>query len=340
MDFTIEVCKAFGLSPFDVLQKDKDHVIMLINYFVEKGQETEIDIVNTIELNNPYTLLEYKYTEQKLENASWLLSQGQWNSGNVYIDAYNRILTIGKSSTSSYTDYDFVYNTTNKTFRLPLKTKYLPITENVGVKGNGYGMALTDGTGTYHFARVGGGNYICTQSKLLPPQLVGTQNSTLAGEGNAIMGLTTDSSISGLVVDTDTTGLYLYYYVGETVQNANLIDVGRLSEQLASKEDIDTWVYWQDGTSGLCYNKRNGFCIQWGQYTQASTSTSSVTISLIKKYVDDDFGISLNASRTTNNSSGDPYRYISETTQNSFTIMYTMPQIYWQTFGKLAEGQY
>lgn len=94
-----------------------------------------------------------------------------------------------------------------------------------------------------------------------------------------------------------------------------------------------------NGSSGYAIWS-NGFCIQWGKYTQSSTSTSSVTISLTKKYVDGNFGISLNASRTTNNSSGDPYRYISATTQNSFTIQYTMPQIYWQTFGKLATGEY
>lgn len=27
------------MSPFAVLQEDKDHVIMLINYFTEKGQD-------------------------------------------------------------------------------------------------------------------------------------------------------------------------------------------------------------------------------------------------------------------------------------------------------------
>lgn len=46
MDFTCEVSKAFNLSPFDVLSQDKDKVIMLINYFIEKG-ETSGKPVNT-----------------------------------------------------------------------------------------------------------------------------------------------------------------------------------------------------------------------------------------------------------------------------------------------------
>jgi hypothetical protein len=39
MDFTCELCKAFGMTPFSVLQQEKDEVIMLINYFILKGDE-------------------------------------------------------------------------------------------------------------------------------------------------------------------------------------------------------------------------------------------------------------------------------------------------------------
>lgn len=37
MDFTYTLATQTGLSPFDVLAQDKDRVIMLINYFIEKG---------------------------------------------------------------------------------------------------------------------------------------------------------------------------------------------------------------------------------------------------------------------------------------------------------------
>ncbi len=45
MDFTVEVAKAFNLSPFDVLHQDKDDVIMMINYFIEKGDVEESEPV-------------------------------------------------------------------------------------------------------------------------------------------------------------------------------------------------------------------------------------------------------------------------------------------------------
>lgn len=146
-------------------------------YFIQiaTGSETENNIINEIELNNPYSLFDSKYSDHELNNLSWLKSEGQWNSKAVYPTAYDKLLKVYngtetvaglsvKLSTETYTDYDFVLNTTDETFRLPLK------------------------------------------------------NHT-ADDGKSV--------------------LTLYYYVGETVQNANLIDAGRIGEQLANKVDLD-----------------------------------------------------------------------------------------------------
>lgn len=146
-------------------------------YFIQiaTGSETENNIINDIELNNPYSLFDSKYSDHELNNLSWLKSEGQWNAKAVYTDAYDKLLKVYNGTetveglsvkllTETYTDYDFVLNTTDETFRLPLK------------------------------------------------------NHT-ADDGNSV--------------------LTLYYYVGETVQNANLIDAGRIGEQLANKVDIN-----------------------------------------------------------------------------------------------------
>ena len=47
-------------------------------YFIQiaTGQQTEVNIVNDIELNNPYTLFDSKYSETPLYNVSWLKSDG------------------------------------------------------------------------------------------------------------------------------------------------------------------------------------------------------------------------------------------------------------------------
>ena len=145
-------------------------------YFIQiaTGSETENNIINDIELNNPYSLFDSKYSDHELNNLSWLKSEGQWNAKAVYPSAYDKLLKVYngtetieglsvKLSTETYTDYDFVLNTADETFRLPLK------------------------------------------------------NHT-ADDGNSI--------------------LTLYFYVGETVQNANLIDAGRIGEILPTKTDM------------------------------------------------------------------------------------------------------
>ena len=143
-------------------------------YINSQGEETEFKL-DDIELNNPYSLFDSKYSDHELNNLSWLKSEGQWNAKAVYTDAYDKLLKVYngtetveglsvKLSTEEYTDYDFVLNTTDETFRLPLKT------------------------------------------------------------------LHTDDTVDSLS---------LYFYVGETVQNANLIDAGRIGEQLAGKVDLD-----------------------------------------------------------------------------------------------------
>lgn len=55
MDFTVEISKLYNVTPFEIFKQDKDEVIMLINYFIEKSrnkgeqQDTELDDVNLTE---------------------------------------------------------------------------------------------------------------------------------------------------------------------------------------------------------------------------------------------------------------------------------------------------
>ena len=38
MEFTAEVSRAFNTTPFFVFEQNADDVVMLINYFIEKGE--------------------------------------------------------------------------------------------------------------------------------------------------------------------------------------------------------------------------------------------------------------------------------------------------------------
>jgi len=220
-----------------------------LRYFIQiaTGQETEVNIVNTIELNNPYSLLDSKYSDHELNNISWLRSNGQFNSGTVHVDAYNLLLklyngtetiegiTVKALGDSTITDYDFVIDTANTQFKLPLKSK---LASGKAVVGNGMALGLTDGNNNFG---VGESN---SNSKEALYGRVGFYGNQTGATGfntgnyptyNVPLGITTDPTKSG--IETDTTGLYLYYYVGETVQNANLIDAGRIVEKLIDKVD-------------------------------------------------------------------------------------------------------
>jgi hypothetical protein len=235
-----------GTVTIPAVQSEKIKGIYFIQ--VATGAETEDNIINEIELNNPFSLLDYKYSEYELNNISWLRSEGQYNSKAVYPAVYDLLLKIYngietkagvsvKLNTEGYTNYDFVLNTAEETFRLPIKVKQTflnAINGNMPVVGNGMTLGLTDGTEyaglSSNSSQVG---YMAPAQYGVP---VGTAQQTASFSTYKSVGVTTDPTKSGLVAQVSqsaVSGLYLYFYVGETVQNANLINAGRIEEKVA-----------------------------------------------------------------------------------------------------------
>ena len=214
-------------------------------YFIQvaTGAETEDNIINEIELNNPFSLLDYKFSEYELNNISWLRSNGQYNSKVIYPAVYDLLLKIYngtetkagvsvKLTTEEYTDTDFVLNTSEETFRLPIKVK---LASGKAVVGNGKALGLTNGsqncgihTGSYSSANGIIYTVLDDYDKEIGTSSSGGSNPT----SGAILGITTNPTKSG--IETSDSDLYLYFYVGETVQNANLINAGRIEEKVAS----------------------------------------------------------------------------------------------------------
>ena len=257
-----------------------------MRYFIQiaTGAETENNIINTLENVNGFTLLESKYSDKPLYNEGWLLSNGQYNAKAVYPTVYeglqveyNSEIEAGttvtlpsgtkytkrglsvKLSTEDYTDYDFVLNTSDETFRLPLLdgSESIPSNKLVTLTHNGHN--------TSHIAPANGWfvieGYGSTADLWLHNE---TSKISSSAEGNTDEASLTYTNIEckrGDIVSAgyyqgNVTGLWftyaqgngsLYYYIGETVQNANLINAGRIGEQLANKldrnnkEEIVTW---------------------------------------------------------------------------------------------------
>lgn len=286
-------------------------------YFIQiaTGQETKAEIINELELNNPYTLFDCKYSETKLYNIAWLRSEGQWNSKATYPKAYEALLVeqnaeiadgetvelpsgtsytkrgvsggiSAKLSTESYTDEDFVVNTSDETFRLAIKSK---LASSKFAKGNGMTVGFTDGYSNGGIVNSSAQTAIVTG---VYGQNVGTTGSGIPFGENLSCGLTTDSSKSG--IELDDSNLYLYYYVGETVQNHGLINAGRIEEKLVdinSRPYITETYVSKDGTSWYRVWS-DGWCEQGGIKIGGS-SYGIATVSLIKPYLDETYWLNI-----------------------------------------------
>lgn len=167
-NFSVEEIKTEGAEQVDTIKKTGFYVQDGDLYCLDaEGKPKKLDTISDYSINNVHSFGDSKYVPTPVNNLSWLKSEGQQNAKAVYLGVYDWILENVnngvegfKRSTETYTDYDYVINTTDETFRLPLKN---------------------------HSADDG--------------------NSNLA----------------------------LYYYVGETVQNPNLIDAGRLAENMVNR---------------------------------------------------------------------------------------------------------
>lgn len=305
-------------------------------YYIQiaTGQETEVNITNEIELNNPFFFGMSQYFDVEPNNVSWLKSDGMYKPKSVYPDYYNWILEnvnkgvegfkgqegycfiatdssgyywwvstespvvgasvyrydVGVNSMffdgtvetltsngftftsifegSSYTvtrdtskdtsilhpaawitDNDFEINTSAETFKLPLKNgdgiyidwnseqtiSSLPFT----VTYDSYVFVTCerkDNTNDYGYITVNGKS--CIAFKNAAGYTVGSDTmQLLLKKGDVINAAGNSVFLSGKYYKGVDNGS-LYFYVGETVQNANLIDAGRIGEQLADKVDM------------------------------------------------------------------------------------------------------
>lgn len=208
------------------------------------------------QLNNPFSLLDYKYSEYELSNASWLLSNGQFNSGATYSAVYDLLLAIYngtetkagvsvKLSTETYTDTDFVLNTSDTTFRLPLYTQRVLVKKYKNGQNtyNLYSDGWCEQSGSVQIPGPGGAVvYLNVPYADLEYELLSTPAQNIA-EPSCV----TNRTLTSFELDTtngntspwvywhtagyanppsvsDYTEIKgLYFYVGETVQDAHII---------------------------------------------------------------------------------------------------------------------
>lgn len=353
-------------------------------YYIQiaTGQETEVNITNEIELNNPFFFGMSNYFKFKPNSLSWLKSAGYDEPKAAHPDYYNWILEnvnkgvkgfkgqegycfIATDSPSHYwwvstespvvgasvyrydagvnsmffdgtvetltsngftftsifegssytvtrdsskdtsilhptawiTDNDFEINTSDETFRLPLKNGTEGMFGGGAVVGNGMSLGLTNGSQTagltsltYHAGVTDRGTLIGVTTGY--GLNIGQSVAGSAGfNGIVTAGITTDPEKSSLVVANAGVvpdGWALYYYVGATVQNANLIDAGRMQEQITNINAPSRGYLVQSYVNGRSWYRvySDGWCEQGGQITVTVAATN---ITLLKSYKDNNY---------------------------------------------------
>ena len=206
------------------------------------------------QLNNPFFFGMHIWSDTAISNASWLISNGSYHSGATYasfyewlLKIYNGTLTVDGVSVKAYgasgiTDYDYVINTADTTFRLPIKVK---LASGNAVAGNGMNLGLTKGNTNFNLQVNSNGVTSITVGQYGNP--VGSPYSDIAG-ANSSLGVTKDPTKSG--IETSSQGLKLYFYVGETVQDANVINAAGVLTRVANcidrtvASDRETVVGW------------------------------------------------------------------------------------------------
>lgn len=194
----------------------------------------------TITVHNDYEGNDVIWTrDSSLDENKFVL-----DSQNVIVLTPDEITNpIWPSGYSHDSAYDYVINTVNTTFRLPLKVYGA---SGNAVSGNGMTLGLTDGSLNSGLVNLSGntgqlGAYNNVYGTILPTPL--NTSSTVPNTGS--IGVTTDPTKSG--IETSSDHLYLYFYVGETVQGANLInmestllDIANLKANTVSKSEYLT----------------------------------------------------------------------------------------------------
>jgi hypothetical protein len=204
--------------------------------------------------------------------------------------------------TAWITDNDFVINTSAETFRLPLldgsewlvSDRYIDLT--LQASGTKYTAVAN---GFVFFEKLNTSNTQFVKGTNLSSGYADISYGTYSGSTPSILLKVKRGDIFS--IDYDAAGVTnsfriiyargdgsLYYYVGETVQNANLIDAGRMQEQITNINAPSRGYLVQSYVNGRSWYRvySDGWCEQGGQIFVTVAATN---ITLLKSYKDNNY---------------------------------------------------
>lgn len=276
-------------------------------YYIQiaTGQETEVNITNEIELNNPFFFGMSNYFKFKPNSLSWLKSAGYDEPKAAHPDYYNWILenvNKGVKGFKGQEGYCFIA-TDSSGYYWWVSTESPVVGASVYRYDAGVNSMFFDGTvetltsNGFTFTSIfEGSSYTVTRdsskdTSILHPTAWITDNDFEINTSDETFRLPLKNGTEGMfgggavVVPS---GWALYYYVGETVQNANLIDAGRMQEQITNINAPSRGYLVQSYVNGRSWYRvySDGWCEQGGQITVTEAATN---ITLLKSYKDNNY---------------------------------------------------
>lgn len=308
------------------------------------GQETEVNIRNDIELNNPFFFGMSQYFDVEPNNLSWLKSDGMYKPKSVYPDYYNWILenvNKGVKGFKGQEGYCFIA-TDSSGYYWWVSTESPVVGASVYRYEAGVNSMFFDGTvetltsNGFTFTSIfEGSSYTVTRdsskdTSILHPTAWITDYDFVINTSDETFKLPLKNGTEGMFgggAGVVPSGWALYYYVGETVQNANLIDAGRMQEQITNINApsrgylVQSYV---NGTSGYRVYS-DGWCEQWGRGGNATATSAAVTvvINLLKPYKDANYMALANSGFDSGTSWNGPYPTVQTTESVSFRAWVT-----------------
>lgn len=285
--------------------------VICVNTGVEEAERP----INNYQVNNTNSFGDNKYVgNMTLNNASWLRSTGQANSGTVYTGFYNwAVANIGQpfgaglikeSTATDITEYDLVINKSKQTFILPtlngkevlpqyeiFDTKTLNTPYTATENGFIYGLfnTSTDNSSTYIMIN----NRIMSADTMVPAYSDSYIPYNYFIKRGDTYKLVSTSNEENLYYSKAIGNGNLYYYVGDTLQNADLINIARMQEMLTDKLDTPPRYVVEVSDKSLLpswyivYN--DGWCEQGGAVSVNGPSYSTVT--LLKKNINTNYAL-------------------------------------------------
>jgi hypothetical protein len=247
--------------------------IVVGNVKVQSAASDVVDVTTTENDTLPLFYNFYAKDEDMADAVSFVKSTGTFLGGNLYPTAYEKLVArVGtgnvKAHTDDYTDYDFVVNQDEMTFRLPLKNgkEVLPGNETVNTLGfsanptnnveeyivpyNGYITIIGYKQSTANTLNVMLNGVIVSQTRALVGGL-SSESYFFAKKGDRVT-VFTDSASTGWAIATQTITKAigdgnLYYKVLNAVVNQELVDFAHIQTELntklsrSNKEEIVSW---------------------------------------------------------------------------------------------------